>query len=189
MDLGAISLNINYKDKFIANGSLSPLYFGLGSNNYSANATYFQYDKDGEEGREFFSRFLRGQASSVTLTGSTASTPIRVLQPAMAQLTSPAVLPGLPVGLIARAKLDFSFEIFSGKIPARFNILNPFSVQIAVVSAAFKAFLNNVYIGYMEQNFTDPIIIAANSTTTTPQIDIYVAQINLAELEALVGDV
>jgi hypothetical protein len=84
-------------------------------------------------GRHLLSAFVSGTDRPVCIQGSTKSTTIEYLQPAMASLEMETIMPGLSAPLLQSATLMlFQTNPFLFTAPARLELKNPFDVNIRV---------------------------------------------------------
>lgn len=93
--------------------------------------------------------YLQGVDSQTTIMGTSSSTSIGSLEPALAQINlSPVTIPALHQNLIGSASLEFPTDIVqTGVASTTFTLANPFSASINLLEVTAIATYHNLTLG------------------------------------------
>jgi len=189
--IGRVSMNIYYQGIFLGNGSVLAMNLERGGNFYNIEANYFQTPFNVKQGREFLSLYAQGFDVHVVLQGSMDGCDVPVLQPALAKLNAPGVLPGLNATILHYVKLDFDIvKIIEGIIPSRIYIYNPWPAAISIGLLNFTVAYKSKLIGKIDISFSsNPIKIGGRQITETAELPVMMFGVSIEFLKTILGEI
>lgn len=123
-------------------------------------------------GQAMLENYLQGVDSQTTIMGTSSSTPIGSLEPALAQIDlSPVTIPALHQNLIGSASLEFPTGIVqTGVASTTFTLANPFTASINLLEVTAIATYHNLTIGAINHvdMSSNPIHANGHSNITSP---------------------
>ena len=110
--------------------------------------------------------------SDTTISGSSDTTPIDSLEPALAQIQLSATIPALHQNLITATHIEFPSNIVkTGIAAATFDLSNPFTASINLLSLSTTAVFENITLGTIDVSSPgDPIHADGHSNITSPTL-------------------
>lgn len=116
--------------------------------------------------------YLQGVDSLTTIMGTSSSTSIGSLEPALAQINlSPVTIPALHQNLIGSASLEFPTDIVqTGVASTTFTLANPFTASINLLEVTAIATYHNLTLGAINHvdMSSNPIHANGHSNITSP---------------------
>ena len=123
-------------------------------------------------GRALLQNFLQGVDAETTIAGSTGSTDIESLQPALSQISlSPVTIPGIHQNLIKSASLTFPIDIVdTGFATTSFTLANPFTATVNLLKLGATATFHGLTLGTIPNidASAHPIHADGHSEVTSP---------------------
>jgi hypothetical protein len=123
-------------------------------------------------GQAMLENYLQGVDSQTTIMGTSSSTPIDSLEPALAQIDlSPVTIPALHQNLIGSASLEFPTDIVqTGVASTTFTLANPFTASINLFEVTAIATYHNLTIGAINHvdMSANPIHADGHANITSP---------------------
>ncbi|KAM0789126.1 hypothetical protein ACM66B_003180 [Microbotryomycetes sp. NB124-2] len=166
---GDVAFGLEFNGQLIGTANLANLVLVPGEN---IKATEVRYQPGGgaaqQAGQLLLENFVQAVPSDTIILGTDNTTPIDSLVEALKQLRIGTVIPPLEQNLITQANLVFPPDIADTFIAqATFNLQNPFTASINLVSVNARATYQGIYLGVIDVNNLNPVISAAGKTTIT----------------------
>lgn len=146
---GDVSFGLQFTDATIGSAILNDLVITPGSGNYSTDVHYSPQGSAVSAGQRMLENFLQGIDSDTTIIGSTDTTPIDSLKPALSEIKlSPVTIPALHQNLISGASLSFPTNIVqTGIAQTSFTLANPFTASINILEVEAGVTFQNITLG------------------------------------------
>jgi len=144
--LGSVALNLTYGGYILFTAAVPSLAVSPGPNLLTGGGRFYMPDAAEAPGayaaaRRFLSNYLSGIPSEVTVTGSTASSPLPLLGPAFAALNATCTLPPVPDHLLVNGTLFMDWDNINW---ARSNgslcLTNPLAAEFQLLTANLTVF-------------------------------------------------
>ena len=147
---GDVSFALQFEDATIGSARISNLIITPGSANYSTDVHYQPQGSAVSIGETLLENSLQGIDSDTTILGSTDTTPIDSLKPALAEIQlSPVVIPALHQNIVTGASLVFPTDIAqTGLAQAAFTLSNPFTAGISLPDVNAMTAFNSNNVGF-----------------------------------------
>ncbi|KAG2078952.1 hypothetical protein BDR04DRAFT_1124058 [Suillus decipiens] len=163
----------NPRNQIIGSADLSNMIIQPGSVSYSTDVHYSpQGAAQTAAGQAMLENYLQGVDSQTTIMGTSSSTSISSLEPALAQINlSPVTIPALHQNLIGSASLEFPTDIVqTGVASTTFTLANPFTASINLLEVTAIATYHNLTLGAIDhvQMSSNPIHANGHSNITSP---------------------
>ncbi|KAG1761975.1 hypothetical protein EDD22DRAFT_893760 [Suillus occidentalis] len=163
----------NPRNQVIGAADLSNMVIQPGNISYPTDVHYSpQGAAQTAAGQAMLENYLQGVDSQTTIMGTSSSTPIGSLEPALAQIDlSPVTIPALHQNLIGSASLEFPTDIVpTGVASTTFTLANPFTASINLLEVTAIATYHNLTIGAINHvdMSSNPIHANGHSNITSP---------------------
>lgn len=122
------------------------------------------------QGQHMLENYLQGVQSSMTIFGSSESTDIESLQPALSQIVlTPVNIPPLQQNLITSATLTFPTDIVqTGIASSKFVLANPFTAAVNLLKMDVTVMYQNFKLGAINvDRSSDPIHADGHTNITS----------------------
>ncbi|KAG2740739.1 hypothetical protein P692DRAFT_20880728 [Suillus brevipes Sb2] len=163
---GDVSFALLFENQVIGSADLSNMVIQPGNVSYPTGAAQTA------AGQAMLENYLQGVDSQTTIMGTSSSTPIDSLEPALAQIDlSPVTIPALHQNLIGSASLEFPTDIVqTGVASTTFTLANPFTASINLLEVTAIATYHNLTIGAINHvdMSANPIHADGHSNITSP---------------------
>ncbi|KAJ3308467.1 hypothetical protein HDU76_003956, partial [Blyttiomyces sp. JEL0837] len=181
-----ITMGLFYKNQPMGSVVLPAVSLAPGANSIVASSIFNPQGSDAvAAGRELLSNFMQGRSSSVTIVGTSSSTPYQALQTAFNGLTIGTSLPGQTTPLLISTELKLSLALTTA--PAYLTLVNPLATDIAITHMVADVMYGNTLLGHIDQDLGgNPIRVPAGQTVRGGPVTMNV-QLNLATLQTLIS--
>ncbi|KAG1742190.1 hypothetical protein EDB19DRAFT_1702736 [Suillus lakei] len=162
---GDVSFALQFENQVIGSADLSNMIIQPGNVSYPTDVHYSpQGAAQTAAGQAMLENYLQG--------GTSSSTPIGSLEPALAQINlSPVTIPALHQNLIGSASLEFPTDIIqTGVASTTFTLANPFTASINLLEVTAIATYHNLTLGAINHvdMSSNPIHANGHSNITSP---------------------
>ncbi|KAG1785555.1 uncharacterized protein HD556DRAFT_110398 [Suillus plorans] len=147
---GDVAFALQFENQVIGSADLSNMIIQPGNLSYPTDVHYSpQGAAQTAAGQAMLENYLQGVDSQTTIMGTSSSTSIGSLEPALAQINlSPVTIPALHQNLIGSASLEFPTDIVqTGVASTTFTLANPFSASINLLEVTAIATYHNLTLG------------------------------------------
>ncbi|KAG2368054.1 hypothetical protein BDR07DRAFT_1391769 [Suillus spraguei] len=170
---GDVSFALQFENQVIGTADLSNMIIQPGNVSYPTDVHYSpQGAAQTAAGQAMLENYLQGVDSQTTIMGTSSSTSISSLEPALAQINlSPVTIPALHQNLIGSASLEFPTNIVqTGVASTTFTLANPFTASINLLEVTAIATYHNLTLGAIDhvQMSSNPIHANGHSNITSP---------------------
>lgn len=126
-------------------------------------------------GQVLLENFVQGIVSDTLIVGSSSTTPIKSLQEALGSIQLATTIPPLHQNLIIQAALVFPLDIAKdgqgGIAASTFNLANPFTASINLLSVKAVATYQGIPLGTINvKNLSPPINAPGHTLITSPSL-------------------
>lgn len=179
---------------YLGNSSISPLKLKRNSENrLTAIGHLYQNSQNTDTINAFFSEYVKGDNSTLTVHGNPEGTSITVLKKALSNLNSNATVFGLPFGIITFIHMTVSFwDFLQGIVPTSITARNPWNAQMAITKVDVTVHTSDTLelIATLNEDISNnPIVIPPNSTYVSAPQPVKLAALSWEEVEALFGNI
>ncbi|KAG1812612.1 uncharacterized protein BJ212DRAFT_460083 [Suillus subaureus] len=170
---GDVSFALQFENQVIGSADLSNMIIQPGNVSYPTDVHYSpQGAAQTAAGQAMLENYLQGVDSQTTIMGTSSSTSIGSLEPALAQINlSPVTIPALHQNLIGSASLEFPTDIIqTGVAWTTFTLANPFTASINLLEVTAIATYHNLTLGAINHvdMSSNPIHADGHSNITSP---------------------
>ncbi|KAG1896026.1 uncharacterized protein F5891DRAFT_1165745 [Suillus fuscotomentosus] len=170
---GDVAFALQFENQVIGSADLSNMITQPGNLSYPTDVHYSpQGAAQTAAGQTMLENYLQGLDLQTTIMGTSSSTSIGSLEPALAQINlSPVTIPALHQNLIGSASLEFPIDIVqTGVASMTFTLANPFSASINLLEVTAIATYHNLTLGAINHVdlSSNPIHANGHSNITSP---------------------
>ncbi|KAF8524806.1 hypothetical protein BU17DRAFT_84312 [Hysterangium stoloniferum] len=171
--IGDVAFNLLFENQNIGQADISGLKVIPGDANYSTDV-HFQPQGGAEAaGRTLLENFLQGVTSQTVIVGSSDTTNVESLVPALEQITLNADIPALHQNLITATNIVFPPDIVkTGIASATVALSNPFTASINLLVVSANAVFQNLTLGKVDHVdlSSNPIHADGHTNITSPAL-------------------
>eukprot|EP00004_Rigifila_ramosa_P020511 TRINITY_DN5328_c0_g2_i1.p1 TRINITY_DN5328_c0_g2~~TRINITY_DN5328_c0_g2_i1.p1 ORF type:complete len:1056 (-),score=252.08 TRINITY_DN5328_c0_g2_i1:160-3093(-) len=163
---GPLQLSIIYSGVQVSTVGLADFDLRSGANTLALAGNYTE-SYNAAVAKEFLSRYLCGQASSISLVAVVGSWQVPFLDNALSLFVSHTTLAGMTPGLIVHAQMHFNLITYlsSSNIPTNIFMRNPFSHDLVLTAYNFDIYHSGTKIGTLViDKSSSPVTIPAGAT-------------------------
>ncbi|TDL25981.1 hypothetical protein BD410DRAFT_895443 [Rickenella mellea] len=172
--MGDVAFGLQFEDQSLGTADISNLIVTPGEGNYSTNVHFAPHGGATSAGQTLLQNYIQGVDSSTTIVGSTGSTPIDSLGPALAEIKlSPVNIPAIHQNLITSTSLTFPTDIVkTGVASVTFALSNPFTASINLLKVDATATFHGLTLGTIKNVdlSSSPIHANGHSDITSPTL-------------------
>ncbi|KIJ38952.1 hypothetical protein M422DRAFT_258368 [Sphaerobolus stellatus SS14] len=170
---GDVAFGLNFNDANIGTANIANLKIIPGDGNYSTDVHFQPQGSAVSNGQLLLENFLQGVNSNTVIVGTSSTTQVDSLIPALEQITLNANIPALHQNLITATNIVFPLNILSTGIAAvTVNLANPFTASINILVLQATASFGGVTLGTVPKvdASASPVHAAGHSNITTPSL-------------------